>query len=128
MRVTLRGLDKLLTQYQRGMRAAPHLAQAVFAEATLVLNEAKVLVPVDTGALRASGMVEPPKIEDQKVTVTVGFGGAAAGYALYVHEDPNASHAPGKSFKYLEIPAMAHAPTFSQNVRKRLEAYIRGTA
>ena len=26
-------------------------------------------------------------------------------YALYVHEDPLANHAPGKSWKYLELPA-----------------------
>jgi hypothetical protein len=125
-RVTLRGLDRLLAQYQRGMRAAPHLAQAVFAEATVVLNESKKLVPVDTGALRASGMVEAPKISAAETSVTVSYGGAAAGYALYVHEDPNAAHAPGKTFKFLEIPAMAHADKFAKNVETRLNAYIRG--
>ena len=43
--------------------------------------------PLDTGALRASGMAHPPEVSGTKVTVRLTFGGAAAPYALFVHEN-----------------------------------------
>jgi len=123
--VTLIGLDKLVQQITRGTQAGPSLSRAVYAEATTVLNESKKIVPVDNGFLKNSGKVEPPKISPKETSVEVTYGGAAAPYALYVHEDPDARHAPGKTFKYLEIPAMAHADKFTDGVKARLFSYIR---
>jgi hypothetical protein len=123
--VQLKGLDKLIQQVDRGIKPQQHLARAVYAEATVVLNEAKKIVPVRDGYLKNSGKVEAPKISPKETSVEVEFGGAAAPYALYVHEDPNASHAPGKTYKFLEIPAMAHSDKFARAVRERLVSYIR---
>jgi hypothetical protein len=123
--VQLKGLDKLVQQIDRGIKPQQQLARAVFAEATTVLNEAKKIVPVRDGYLKNSGKVEAPKISPQETSVEVEFGGAAAPYALYVHEDPNASHAPGKTYKFLEIPAMAHSDKFARAVKERLVSYIR---
>jgi hypothetical protein len=50
-------------------------------------------VPVDTGALRSTGRVEGPKNDE----VELSFGGAAAPYALKVHEeDPERRHTVGE--------------------------------
>lgn len=68
---------------EQGPRA---LAAALFAEGEAIVAKAKELVPVDMGALRASGHVQPPEVVAGRVRVTLGFGGAGAPYALYVHE------------------------------------------
>jgi hypothetical protein len=54
-------------------------------------------VPVDTGALRASGRVSGP---DSGGTVTLSFGGAAAPYGLRQHEELNYRHPVGEA-RYL---------------------------
>jgi len=53
-------------------------------------------VPVKTGALRASGTVEQP----EPLVVELSFGGAAAPYALAVHENVAAHHTVGEA-RYL---------------------------
>lgn len=66
-------------------------------------RESQVIVPVDTGALKNSAytraeqttLTEPP-------IVRVGY---VQSYAVYVHEDLEARHAPGKTAKYLTRPA-----------------------
>ena len=121
----LRGLDQLVQQIDRGIKPNQNLARAVYAEATTVLNESKKIVPVDDGFLKNSGKVEAPKISPKETSVEVTYGGAAAPYALYVHEDPEAQHAAGKTYKYLEIPAVAHSDKFARNVQERLVSYIR---
>ena len=123
--VQLRGLDQLVQQIDRGIKPNQNLARAVYAEATTVLNESKKIVPVDDGFLKNSGKVEAPKISPKETSVEVTYGGAAAPYALYVHEDPEAQHAAGKTYKYLEIPAVAHSHKFARNVQERLVSYIR---
>ena len=58
--IELRGLDKVIKTTERIEGGDAVLAQALYAEATIVLNESKKIVPVATGNLRASGRVEPP--------------------------------------------------------------------
>ncbi len=119
------GLSQLSSMYARvGTGGRQALSQAVFMEAQSVLNESKKIVPVDTGVLKNSGKVEKPTIREAGVSVEVTYGGAAAPYALIVHEDLNARHAPGKSAKYLEIPALQRKPLFTRNVKMRFAAYI----
>jgi hypothetical protein len=62
------------------------LETALYREAETVITMAKERVPVDMGILKNSGFVELPVMTDDQVTVTLGFGGAAETYALYVHE------------------------------------------
>lgn len=68
----------------RGRRLA---AAALYQEAERVMSDSKqeVAVGVD-GVLRASGFVRLPTDDGRKIEVEMGYGGAAAGYALYVHE------------------------------------------
>ena len=69
-----------------GLEAVPAMGAGLLEEAEVIMTEAKVLVPVDQGELRASGHVQGPEISGPNVSVAVGFGGAAAPYAVWVHE------------------------------------------
>lgn len=123
--VKMHGLSQLQKIAARGAAAQKPLLQAVYMEAQDVLRESKRIVPVDTGALKNSGRVEKPSVSARGVSVEITYGGAAAPYALYVHEDPDAQHAAGKTYKFLEIPAMQRAPIFTRNVKERFVTYIR---
>lgn len=131
--VELRGMKDVIKMTERVDGGEKILAQALYAEATTVLNESKKIVPVDTGNLRASGRVEAPVTGKGKASVEITYGGAAAPYALIVHEVPTNSggrwgtgmtHAAGKSFKYLEIPVMAHKKKFVDGVRGRVQQML----
>lgn len=79
---------------------------AVYQVGHELLNKAIPLTPMDTGDLRDSGFVGWSKKGGQgEVEVTVGFGGAAAPYALFVHEMTGATfQEAGTGAKYLERP------------------------
>lgn len=133
--IELRGLKKLIKQMERTEGGEKILAQAMYGEATVVLNESKKIVPVATGNLRASGRVERPITGNGKASVEITYGGIAAPYALIVHEVPTNSggrwgtgmkHAAGKSYKYLEIPVMAHKKKFVDGVRGRIDDMLQG--
>lgn len=112
------------------------LGQAMFGFATKILNESKKLVPVDTGALRNSGMVEGPDVDSDGVEVSITYGGEAKQYAGVVHEDMTMSHSPtlmtkitkkprrGQA-KYLEIPVKAHEDSFARDVAVRFARAMR---
>lgn len=110
--VSLTGVEKVAKKVQDyGAKAGRHVAASLYYEAELMMTEAKRLTPVDTGALRASGIVEQPVIGlggfGSDVSVRLGFGGPAAPYAVYVHEnlDPNVQHKVGQA-KFLETAVL----------------------
>ena len=82
---------------------------ALYQEGELIMTEAKKECPVDTGTLRSSGYTAKPKWDGARIVVELGFGGAAAPYAVYVHERLDLRHTVGKA-KYLEDPTMAALP------------------
>jgi hypothetical protein len=108
-----------------GARAPSVLAAALYQEAETVMTQAKGLTPVDTGALRASGHVEPPVLQGDTVTVTLGFG---TDYAVYVHENLTARHPVGEA-KFLERPVLEWADVaearLAAHVGKAIEAQAR---
>lgn len=84
------------------------VGRAMFQEGQIEMTEAKRRTPVDVsanaphpGQLRASGTVHEPVYEGRTITVTLSFGGAAADYAVYVHEMLGNFHKVGQA-KYLE--------------------------
>jgi len=79
----------------------------LFKQGNIIMTQAKELTPVLTGALRSSGYVESPKRVKDKILVTMGFGGTAQKYAVYVHENMTARHNPPTQAKFLETPARA---------------------
>jgi hypothetical protein len=74
---------------------------AIYQEAQIEKTEAQRRTPVEFGTLRASAMVSPPRRSGRNISVTISFGGAAAAYAVYVHENLDAFHKIGQA-KYLE--------------------------
>lgn len=103
---------------------------ALFEEANELMAASKRQVPVDTGTLRGSGMVEDPVKQSKSYRVRLGYGYGeeknpksgqiAAGYAIYVHENLKAKHKVGKA-KFLEDPMKAWEPKFAKNVGMRLK-------
>lgn len=98
------GAAELLARIKAIAETAPVLVgRGMFVAGERIMEEAKAETPVDTGALRSSGHVDLPVVDGTDITVTLGFGGAAVDYAVYVHEDLSAKHDDGKA-KYLEDP------------------------
>jgi hypothetical protein len=90
-------------------------------------------VPVDTGNLRESGHVALPQVKKNEVIQVLGFGGPAGtgnyanqtnakdvGYAIVVHEDPDAVHPVGQ-WKYLEEPARKAIPEIVKDLKDDFE-------
>jgi hypothetical protein len=95
------GLARVQRNLQKVLGDLPKAAaEALKAETEAVLAKAKARTPVDTGALRASGHVDKPKIAG-KISVQLVFGGPSAPYADVVHEDLATAHDDGEA-KFLE--------------------------
>ena len=100
--LVLTGMDKFTATLRRLAAQAPAFAgTALRREGERIMTDAKRRTPVDTGALRASGHVQGPAFSGSAATVTLGFGGAATPYAVYVHENLRARHVVGEA-KFLE--------------------------
>ena len=107
------------------------LAAIVKAVAGSVMDEAEAIMatskehycPVDTGILRASGIVLPPVITGQHVDVTMGYGGNASSYALEVHENLSVQHPVGQA-KYLEVPILAAASGMVDRIAVRAKSRL----
>jgi hypothetical protein len=124
--VKLIGEESLKLLFKRaGNSHEKSLAKAVFIIANKVLNESKEIVPVDLGTLKDSGQVEKPVITATDISVEITYGGAASQYALIVHEDPNARHKDGQTYKYLEIPVNNNRDEFVNEVKRRFITYVR---
>ena len=72
-----------------------------------IMKVSKERVPVEWGILMGTGHAEPATVEGDMLSMTIGYGGPAAPYALEVHENmnPNVNWTrPGSGPKYLEGP------------------------
>ena len=118
-------LQKLFKKME-GKGLLPVAAMSLNAVANEVLNESLEIVPVDTATLKNSGKVGKPQNTAEGLTVEVSYGGAASKYAEIVHENPNARHAPGKSYHFLKIPFDKAKATFADDIKKRIVFYMRG--
>ena len=98
---------------------ADRVGVALYQEAEIEMTEAKRRTPVLTGVLRASGHVRPPVREGETVSVTLAFGGPAAPYAVYVHENLEAWHKTGQA-KFLESVLLESAKHLADRVGRRL--------
>lgn len=119
--VQIRGMAELQRNIRRlanSDRVAKRLAKTLYQEATKVMGESKRdEVPVDTGVLRSTGHVQPPRVLKAKVDVTLGYGGPAAPYALEQHERTDFHHDHGKA-KYLEDPWVRALPRIHARLRE----------
>ena len=136
MSVDVYGADDLLRQLVRmGQNSSAVVGRVMYAYANDVFNRSQYLVPVDTGALRSSGRVEAPVMSGREIVVSIKYGGAAAPYALYVHEVPppgdegggrTAYHLPPTQWKYLEQPLMETIDDFRSAFRQAVNRLVDG--
>lgn len=114
----LAGLLEKLAGAQRDLR--DRAGAALRQEAEIEMTESKQRVPVDTGALRASGHVQPVRDEGGTLSVTLAYGGPSVDYAVTVHEDLEAFHRVGEA-KYLENVLKESAPHMAERIARRLK-------
>jgi hypothetical protein len=116
--VELKGADDVLEKIGQALIAArQQAAGGLYRVAEEMIAESKQRVPVDTGALKNSGHVQGPDESPGGVSVTLGYGGPSAGYAIIVHEDLEALHRVGEA-KFLESVVREYAPTLLDRVAK----------
>lgn len=100
MRLEIHGLPEFARKLEAMHRSAdsPNVSGTrILAESVLTASKASAPgqgVPVDTGALRASGIATGP---DTRGTSTVEFGGASAPYGLRQHETLEYKHTVGEA-------------------------------
>lgn len=114
-----------MAQLQAALKASPThaliaLGAALWREANGIMSESKLQVPVKWGTLRASGVVDLPHMTGAGVEVVLGYGGAAASYALIQHERSDFHHSAGRKDHYLSDPLLARA----QGMQERLAADV----
>jgi hypothetical protein len=105
--IDLAGLPELTAALQRlDGRLAQAVGLALVEEADRILQVARQLTPVETGALVSSGEVEPPVHDGQTVRTTIRFGNhGAVPYAAHVHfVTPDTGHPRGGQHFFLQQP------------------------
>jgi hypothetical protein len=101
-------------------------AASLYQSANKIMLESKeTYCPIDTGALKASGNVGLPEINNHKINVPLGYGNSSVDYAIYVHE-MNKNYRNGKQWKYLETPLKARLPDVETKLRNDIEKAMKG--
>lgn len=123
---TISGAEKLRPVLEKwGRDGAQAIAAGLYEIAEGIMTIAKERTPVLTGTLRASGHVVPPVVETgSALVVRLGFGGAASGYALYVHERLDVHHPTGQA-KFLESAVVEAMRTLEADLAKRAQVILR---
>jgi len=125
--IELSGTDTLLRKLAvRGAPVASALSRAIYEEANEVFRESQLQVPYRTGALAGSGMVNLPTIDSSgNILVEIFYGGAAAPYALYVHEERDRNYRNGRKAKYLYDPMMRRVGIMGKNIMDRVDHMLK---
>jgi hypothetical protein len=103
-----------------GEAAAKEVPGALFEVAHEIMAVSQREVPVDTGVLRASGTVLEPVSSGDGTHIDLGYGGAAGQYAMVVHEDMEATHAPPTKAKFLEDPVVQGADGVADTIARKI--------
>ena len=116
------GVDRLVRKFQKFPDIImQEIKSEMFKQAEGIMSDSKNnYVPVKEGILKSSGHVKLPEVQGSRITVEMGYGGAAEKYALIVHEDLNAIHKVGQA-KYLEIPFKKATSSFMARLRIKLK-------
>ena len=125
MSVTWKGIPEFKRQMAALRTGTPRqIGRALYEEGQQIMTRSKAeFVPVDTGTLRASGQVGQPVHSPGRVSVELGYGGAASAYALVQHERTDFQHPVGQS-KYLEQPVNEAAAGFGQRIAARIRRIV----
>lgn len=125
--VAVVGIDAALRGL-RGARAAlmPAFERALQAEGEAVFARTQELVPVDTTALKKSGVLHKPEIGATTASIAISYGNDEVDYALVVHEDLVAKHKAPTQAKYVEIPVIEASKGMAARVGARVGREIGG--
>lgn len=99
---------------RRGKKYARGFARGVVKAAELLLEKSREIVPIDTQLLHDTSRVKSTGAGFNKEAEVI----YNQPYALYQHENLQYKHAPGKSAKYLEIPARLYRSQMADIVRQ----------
>lgn len=126
MAFKLLGLERFKrSSRQKGEAILRGLERGLVKEAEGVMTISKqAYVPVDFGILKGSGFVDKPTRRGRRVVIELGFGGPAAPYAVYVHEDLTAFHTVGEA-KYLQKPLRSAKRGMAERLAKEVRAELR---
>jgi len=98
--ITITGMPRVLANLKKSKFTIAAGVERGLKRAGLFLQrESQKIVPVDTGTLKNGAFTRNIGGSGFDANVVVGY---VADYAVYVHEDLQARHKPGKQAKYLE--------------------------
>lgn len=121
--IRLTGDDVMIKLLQQAPAKSRILVgQALMEQAALIMRKSLAQTPIKDGILKASHTILPPIDSGTMITVTMGYGGAAAAYAEYVHNSPyekNWTKAGTKSH-FLSDPVQDAAPQIELTLMKRI--------
>ena len=138
IQMSVTGLKQLTDKLRNNM---PKARQAVKAElyqfSEEVMTDSLEVVPWLTGTLAGTGKVQSPVEDGNVITVTMGYGDEAVGYALYVHEelDPSSGHAVSLNWSWAKAAAKGNSihwtrpgsgPKFLENPLKAKQDQLPG--
>lgn len=109
-----RSLDRESDKWKRAV------GTAIYQKGLAIMADSVLEVPVDTGRLRQTAYVAPPRSFDSP-EVEAGYG---TDYAVFVHEDEDATHTVGKS-QYLRDPLNRHQGGYTRWIQKRARKNFR---
>ena len=107
-------LEKLAKENKQKLR------DGMWTAGRFLLRESQKLVPVDTGALKASGKVLVRNNSDDAPEYIVTYGNGEVSYAVYQHENLDYFHETGQA-KFLEQPAREYRKTMIDMVERRFK-------
>ena len=123
--IKITGLNETITKF-KGMppKLLKSLVKTIHNQHEEIMTLAKERTPVDTGFLRASGHVNPPKVTEHSIESEGAFG---AEYGVYVHENLNATHNVGEA-KFYEKSALERTDNVKEAVTQSVNEFIKGEA
>lgn len=123
--IKITGLDETISKF-KGMppKLLKSLVKTIHAQHEEIMTLAKEKTPVDTGFLRASGHVNPPKVSEHSIESEGAFG---AEYGVYVHENLDAVHPVGEA-KFYEKAALEKTDAVKEAVTESVNEFIKGEA
>jgi hypothetical protein len=91
-----------------------------------IFERSQQLVPVDTGALKASGQLNTrkPTFATTGAGAEIIYGDDIVDYAIYVHEDLSKEHAAPTQSKFLEIPALENEKDLVAEIQKNISLLL----
>lgn len=125
--VTITGVPEMQQRLQEiSALVVPILGLALQQEADTILEVSQTLVPVDTGALKRSGLVGDVQLAGPQASVDITYGGGPEDvqYAVYVEFDVTMNHPRGGQAHYLGEPFRAATATLLANLADALRAAL----